>query len=118
MTHYQVGESVDPLYMIVQGTAGIGKSYLIGGISKYLKEVAMPNQSPLLLLPPAGVAAFNIAGSIRHSKLKIPVKDFMQLEGTRLTNFQEEMSCIKYILIDKMSFIGEKLLENIDSRLH
>ena len=27
------------------------------------------------------------------------------------------MSHIKYILIDEMSFIGEKLLENIDSRL-
>ena len=77
----------------------------------------MPNQSPLLLLTPTRVATFNIGGSTIHSKLKILVKDFMQLEGTHLTSFQEEMSHIKYILIDEMIFIGDKLLENIDSRL-
>ena len=87
LTHYQAGESVDPFYMIVQGTAGTGKSYLIGGISKYLKQAAMSNQSPLLLLASIGVATFNIGGSTIHSKLKIPVKDFMQLEETCLTNF-------------------------------
>ncbi|XP_059078134.1 uncharacterized protein LOC131876694 [Cryptomeria japonica] len=77
----------------------------------------MPNQSPILLLAPTGVATFNISASTIHSKLKIPIKDFSELEGTRLTHFQEEMSHIKYILIDEMSFIGEKLLENIDCRL-
>lgn len=87
ITHYQVGEIVDPLCMIVQGTVGTRKSYLIGGISKYLKKVAMPNQSSLLLLAPTGVATFNIGGSTIHSKLKILIKDFMQLEGTHLTSF-------------------------------
>ncbi|XP_057838840.2 uncharacterized protein LOC131048788 [Cryptomeria japonica] len=104
--------------MIIQGTTGTGKSYLIGVISESLKSVAMLNQSPLLLLAPTGVAAFNIGASTIHSKLRIPIKDFAQLEGTRLTTFQEELSHVKYILIDEMSFIGENLLENIDSCLH
>ncbi|XP_059073340.1 uncharacterized protein LOC131874117 [Cryptomeria japonica] len=77
----------------------------------------MPNQSPLLLLAPTGVATFNIGASTIHSKLRIPIQDFSQLEGTRLTTFQEELSYVKYILIDEMSFIGEKLLESIDSHL-
>ena len=62
-THYQAGHSVEPLYMIFQGTIGIGKSYLIGGITKYLKQATMPNHCPLLLLIPTRVAAFNIGGS-------------------------------------------------------
>ena len=117
MTHYNRGKNVTPLYMIVQGTVGTGKSYLIGTINKYLNQLALPHHCPLFLLASIGVAAYNIGGSTIHSKLKIPVNDFSQLEVTRLTNFQEEVSHVRYILIDEKSFIGEKLLENIDSWL-
>ena len=103
--------------MIIQGTTGTGKSYLIGAISQSLQNAAMPSISPLLLLAPIGVPTFNIGASTVHSKLKIPIQKFSQLEGTRLTTFQEEMSHIKYILIDEMSFIGQNMLENINSRL-
>ena len=103
--------------MIVQGTAGTGKSYLIGAINKYLNQVALPHRCPPLLLVLIEVAAYNIGGSTIDSKLKISLNDFSQLEGTCLTSFQEEMSHVRYISIDEMSFIGEKLLENIDSRL-
>ena len=92
--------------MIIQGTKGTGKSYLIGAISQSLENVAMPSWSPLLLLVATGVATFNIGASTVHSKLKIPIQDFSQLQGMRLTSFQEDMTHIKYILIDEMSFIG------------
>ena len=103
--------------MIIQGIAGTGKSYLIGVISQSLQNAAMSSLSPLLLLAPTRVAAFNIGASTVHSKLKIPIQGFCQLEGTRVTSFQEEMAHIKYILIDEMSFIGQNMLENIDSQL-
>ncbi|XP_059073384.1 uncharacterized protein LOC131874156 [Cryptomeria japonica] len=117
MTHYERSQNKVPLFMIIQGTAGTGKSYLIGAISQALENAAMPSRSPLLLLAPTGVAAFNIGASKVHSKLRIPIRDFTQLQGTRLAIFQEEMVHIKYILIDEMSFIGQNMLENIDSRL-
>jgi hypothetical protein len=100
--------------MLIQGIVGIGKSYLIGAITQSLQIEAMPSPSPLLLLAPTGVATFNIGASTIHSKLRIPIKDFSQLYGARLTSFQEDMAHIKYILIDEMSFIGQNLLENID----
>ncbi|XP_059064477.1 ATP-dependent DNA helicase RRM3-like [Cryptomeria japonica] len=95
----------------------MGKSYLIGAISQTLQNAASPQRSPLLLLAPTRVVAFNIGASTIHYKLRIPIKEFSELQGTRLTTFQEEISHIKYILIDEMSFLGEMLLENIDSRL-
>ena len=63
MTHYNGGKNVTPLYMMVQGTTGTRKSYLIGAINKYLNQVALPHHFPLLLLAPIGVATYNIARS-------------------------------------------------------
>ena len=92
--------------MTIQGTTGMGKSYLISVINQSLQMATMTNPSPLLFLAPTGVVAFNIGASTIHSKLQIPITDFAQLEGTRLTSFQQEMENIRYILIDEMSFIG------------
>ena len=117
MTHYHKNQNVEPLLMIIQGTTGTRISYLIGSISQSLQNAAMPSLSPFLLLAPIGVTTFNIGASTIHSKLKIPIQDFCQLEGTRLTIFQEEMTHIKYILIDEMSFIGQNMFENIDYQL-
>ena len=40
------------------------------------------------------------------------------LEGQSLSKLQEELRHIRYILIDEMSFIGPKMLTQIDARLH
>lgn len=117
MSHYHTYQNVSPLYMIIQGTTRIGKIYLIGAISQTLQNVASPQRYPLLLLAPTGVASFNIGASTIHSKLRVPIKEFSEIQGTRLTTFQEEISHIKYILIDEISFLGEMLLEKIDSHL-
>ncbi|XP_057838552.2 uncharacterized protein LOC131048569 [Cryptomeria japonica] len=117
MSHYNQVDNAMPLYMIIQGTAGTGKSYLIHAIRQTLNDASGSQCSPLLLLAPTGVAAFNIGASTIHSTLRIPIADFAELEGTRLTSLQEEIQHIKYILIDEMSFIGQNLLQNIDSRL-
>ncbi|XP_057872225.2 uncharacterized protein LOC131078521 [Cryptomeria japonica] len=117
ISHYLIYGTKPPLFMIIQGMAGTGKSNLIGTINEALKNASMPNRSPLLVLVPTGVAAFNIGASTIHSRLRIPIRDFIDLQGTRLTTFQEEMAHVTYILIDEMSLIGERLLENIDARL-
>ncbi|XP_057853551.2 uncharacterized protein LOC131063676 [Cryptomeria japonica] len=117
MSHYNQVDNAMPLYMIIQGTVGTGKSYLIHAIHQTLNNASGSQCSPLLLLAPTGVAAFNIGASTIHSSLRIPIVDFAELEGTRLTSLQEEIQHIKYILIDEMSFIGQNLLQNIDSRL-
>ena len=117
MTHYHRNQVGNPLFMIIQGIVGTRKSYLIGVINQSFQMELMTNPCPLLLLAPTRVVAFNIGACTIHSKLRIPITDFSQLQGTRLASFQQEMQNIKYILIDEMSFIGQNMLENIDSRL-
>jgi DNA replication protein DnaC len=108
---------VNLFYMIIQGTAGTGKSFLIHCISHALSTSSANGNSPLLLLAPTGIAAFNIHAKTIHSALKIPIKDMRPLQGQSLAIFQEEMRHIRYILIDEMSFLGPRLFIQIDSRL-
>ena len=117
ISHYYTCQDASPLRIIIHGTIGTSKSYLIGVVSQALQNASFPKCSPLLLLALTGVAAFNIGASMIHSKLKIPIKEFTELQGTRLAHFQEELSNVKCILIDEMSFLGERLIQNIDSHL-
>ena len=115
LEHYRT--SVDPQRMIIQGTAGTQKSYLIGSIQNTLENLSHPGKSALILLAPTGVAAFNISTRTVHYALYIPIKEINPLRGSSLINIQEDFLNVKYILIDEMSFIGKNLLIKIDSRL-
>ena len=103
--------------MIIQGTIGIGKSYVISCIREVLTSSTSQSKSELLTLAPTGVVAFNIHALTIHARLKIPIKEMQPLQNQALTTFQEEMKYIKYILIDEMSFIGQKLLLKVNNRV-
>ena len=105
-------EAKQPLYMIVSGTAGTGKSYLIQCLKQLLGD-------SLRVTAPTGVAAFNVDGYTLHSLLSLPVKgDFKELEGSRLQTTQESLAGVDYIIIDEMSMVGRKLFGQVDRRLH
>ena len=101
----------EPLRMIISGTAGTGKSYLIQCLKRLLGD-------RLRVTAPTGVAAFNVNGYTLHSLLSLPVKgDFKELEGSRLNSTQESMADIDYFIIDEMSMVGRKLFGQVDRRL-
>ena len=113
---------IEPLRLIIMGTAGTGKSYLINMIDKRLQELAKNNNiesSPLVKLAPTGVAAFNIRGATIHSTLSIPVSSSnFDIDGKRLKNLQEKLHDVIYIIIDEKSMVGRRMLSLIDIRLH
>ena len=104
-------EAKQPLRMIVSGTAGTGKSYLIQCLKQLLRDT-------LRVTAPTGVAAFNVDGYTLHSLLSLPVKgDFKELEGSRLQTIQESLADVSYIIVDEMSMVGRKLFGQVDRRL-
>ena len=110
--HSESGDpSLQPLRMIVSGTAGTGKSYLIQCLKILLKE-------RLCIAAPTGVAAFNVDGYTLHSLFSLPIKgDFKPLEGKRLQTVQQNLAATDYIIIDEMSMVGRKLFGQVDRRL-
>lgn len=109
--HYHDKQPGSPLRMIISGTAGTGKSYLIKCLKKLLGDC-------LRVTAPTGGAAYNINGYTLHSLLSIPVSgDFKDLEGQRLSALQESLCGVEYLIIDEMSMVGRKLFGQVDKRL-
>ena len=101
----------EPLRMIVSGTAGTGKSYLIQCLKLLLGD-------RLRTSAPTGAAAFIVDGYTLHSLLSIPVKgEFKDLEGKQLQNIQQFMAGVDYLIIDEMSMVGRKMFGQVDRRL-
>lgn len=116
--YYNDNSFKQPLHMIIQGTIGTRKSYLIHCIKRELCILASNKKNPLLVVTATGIATFNIHASTIHVALKIPIREMQPLKGQSLLIFQEDMRHIKYLLVDEMSFIGPKILLKIDTRLH
>ena len=103
--------SQPPLRMIVCGTAGTGKPYVIHCLRLLL-------QDQVCVAATTGVAAFNVEGHTLHSLLSLPIKsEFKDLEGYRLHQLQQSLSGTKYLIIDEMSMVGRKLLGQVDRHL-
>jgi len=60
LSHFNHSNSIPPLEMIIQGTAGTRKSFLISCLADAFASIHPDKPSPLLLLAPTGVAAFHI----------------------------------------------------------
>ena len=105
------GVNLQPLHMIISGTAGTGKSYLINCLRLLL-------QNTVQVMAPTGVAAFNVDGFTLHSLLDLPTRgDFKELHGERLQCLQKRLKGIDYLIIDEMSMLGRKMFGQVDSRL-
>lgn len=100
-----------PLRMIISGTAGTDKSYLIHCLRLLL-------QHHVRVAAPTGVAAFNIQGHTLHALLKLPTKgEYKDLEGQCLHNMQQSLADMTYLIIDEMSMVGRKTFGQVDKRL-
>ena len=86
------------LKMIVSGTAGTGKSYLIWCLQKLLGD-------HVRVTALTGVAAYNVHGHTLHSLLSISVRGkFRDMEGQRLHTLQESLAGVRYIVLDEMQW--------------
>ena len=79
--------SPEPLQVIITGTAGSGKSYLINAIKALLGDTC-------ILTGNTGLAGYNIEGCTLHSALQLPVRNHNNndLQGTALQRLQLRFS--------------------------
>ena len=104
-------EDPEPLRMIVSGTAGTGKSFLIHCLKTLFSD-------RLRVMAPTGVAAFNVGGFTMHSLLHLPTRgEFKALEGEQLQQLQQSFSGVDYLFIDEISMLGRKHFGQVDQRL-
>ena len=111
----------EPLYLILQGRAGCGKSYLINCVQKHCAEV-LKAPGLVKIAAPTGTAAFQVSGSTIHSSLQLPVpapkKDpAPTLTGDQLARLQRDFKGCQILVIDEMSMLSPLRLYQIDRRL-
>lgn len=107
----------EPLRMIITGSAGSGKSWLLKLLQQHLPS---KNQR---FTATTGSAAILIDGTTIHHLLRLPTKKRSKkpLSGDALIQFQKGFNltappCNTYIFIDEMSMIGKDCFYWIDQR--
>ena len=120
------GESsgtVRPLRLLIKGTAGTGKSFVIDRITEYIEEVAArfgwPPRVTAIVAAYTGVAAFNVRGQTLHSVCKLPTdpKDFDDLSGNSLVKLQKDLFNALLLIADERSMVGRRTFSWVSSRL-
>ena len=111
----------EPIYSILSGRAGCGKTYVVKCIQKFIKEKKC-KEGFLKLAAPTGAAAFLIKGSTLHSLLDLPIKIpfdkvIPALPETKLMRLQEVFRNTEILIIDEMSMVGQYMLYQIHKRL-
>ena len=114
-------DNFDPIYFILSGRAGCGKSYAVKVVKKFLHDNHCESGF-LKIAAPTRVAAFLIKGSTLHSLLKLPIKfsykdDIPPLQGANLHQLQQAFANTKILFIDEMSMVGQHTLYQISKRL-
>jgi hypothetical protein len=104
------GDNAEPVHMIVSGTAGTGKTYLISAVKQVLG-------AQCIVTATTGIAAFSINGQTLHSTAQLPIREYKDLQGDSLQRLQLRLEGKRYLIVDEMSMIGHKMLSSLDNRL-
>lgn len=101
----------EPLFLLLKGLAGCGKSYVIDALRNLLLNKCK-------VLAYTGKASCNVHGITLHSLLKLPIgaKRLCDLKGIPLQQLQTSLEGVRYLIIDEYSLVGQSLFGWIDSR--
>ena len=102
--------SVELLRLVVSGTAGSGKSFLVKCLVHSIRKLFQNNKS-VQVLGPTGNSAKLLSGQTIHSFLKIPTgkdlaKDMVPPDGVKGEALQKNCSDLCALLVDERSLVG------------
>jgi hypothetical protein len=102
------------LWKVYWGRLQVSKNaYLLKLLNRPLKSSSFQRRHPCFFWFRPMLQYIQQIYMVMHFALHILVKDMANLQGSCLISLQEEMTYLKYILIEEMSFIGKKLLTHI-----
>lgn len=116
--HHHASETLKPLHMLITGTAGTGKSFVLRCVNKELKSDAH-------LCATTGSAGCLIDAGTLHSLFNLPVSPFSyhDLQGIQLQKLEDkweksrENPCKTYFFVDECSQLGKRTLYWMDRRM-
>ena len=102
----------EPIRMIITGTAGPGKSFLINALMTI-------QGNKYKLTGTTGIALYNIQGCTLHFASQLPVRNHnnSDLQGQALQRLQLRFTGKHYLITDEMSMLGQRTLAWVDKRL-
>jgi ATP-dependent DNA helicase PIF1 len=114
--------------MLVMGTAGVGKSFLIRTIESEVWRIARTHfgddaypsiRTAIKLVAFTGKAAFQVGGVTIHSllSLKNDKNSLEPLSVEQLRQLQRSLKNTHFLFVDEMSMVGLRMLRIMDSRL-
>ena len=110
---YKSAEQFEPIRLIVGGTAGSGKSYLIKCLVKAIRTV-FQSQTAVQVVCPTGNSANLISGVTLHSFLKVPTnrrnREMIPPVGSLGDALQKNCDGLIALLVDERSLIGATTL--------
>ncbi|KAK3910005.1 LOW QUALITY PROTEIN: ATP-dependent DNA helicase [Frankliniella fusca] len=103
-------------FMIVQGMAGTGKTYLLKCCANYIRSKL--GMKAVQVVSYTGVSAKLINVTTLHSFLSLGKfhNNCERLKGTELLNFREKHAGLKFLFVDEYSMVGLRLLACIETR--
>lgn len=101
-----------PMRMVIVGTAGTGKSWLISQLQHCLG-------ASLRTCAPTGKAAFAIRGCTAHYLFRLPVgaEPFVDLTPNELRSMRQDLQAAAYVILDEFSMLGQTDMQRIHLRL-
>ncbi|GBN51490.1 hypothetical protein AVEN_267640-1 [Araneus ventricosus] len=110
------------LYIMIEGAAGTGKSFLIDIIVQMLIRIfEKPDQDPtqptVLKLAPTGKAASNIQGETLHHALGIGFSKNSHLSASSITEYAVKYANLKCVIIDEISMVGANMYDKVNAHL-
>ncbi|KAK3922574.1 ATP-dependent DNA helicase, partial [Frankliniella fusca] len=105
-----------PIFCMLQGMPGTGKSYLLRECVKYI-SVKLGCES-VKVVAPTGVAAKNVDGCTLHSFLLLGKFGFTMknLNGPDLITYREKYGDIKFLFVEECSMVGLRMLACLEKR--
>ena len=112
-----------PPRIIAHGGAGVGKSFVISVIAKYVEKILRspgdsPNNPKVILLAPTGMAASIISGTTIHTGLDLKFgRQYLPLKDEVREKIRLQFEDLQLVIIDELSMVSSDMLYFIHKRL-